>query len=210
MFTGLIQHIGRVDGIEVHPAGRRLTVDPQGWSHAPGHGESIAINGVCLTLVSDIDSDGLMAFDVLHETLNRSTTGALKPGSLVNLEHAARADTLMGGHTVQGHVDCLATVRSVTPEGEGVRMAFDLDDDSGEKMRAIVPKGSIAVDGVSLTIASVCPEERTFEVALIPTTLECTTLGETEAGDRVNIETDIIARTIAFQLENYFKANKTP
>lgn len=202
MFTGLIQHVGRVASLEVHPAGRRLVVDPDGWSHRPEAGESISVNGVCLTLVEG--GGPTMAFDVVHETLEKTTLGSLEKGSRVNLEHAARADTLMGGHTVQGHIDGQATVAFVKPEGDGVRMGFRLDDPSGEKMRAVVPKGSIAVEGVSLTIAGVSPRERAFEVALIPTTLEWTTLGGTSAGDRVNIETDIIARTISYQLENYF------
>ncbi len=210
MFTGLIQHIGRVDRIDVHPAGRRLVIDPLGWSHVPGIGDSISVNGVCLTVVRDAQGKGVLAFDVLHETLRCSTLGDMSPDTHVNLEHAVRASTLMGGHTVQGHVDCLARVRSVTPEGGGgggVRMGFELLDDTGEKIRAVIPKGSIAVDGVSLTIAGVSPQERTFEVVLIPATLEGTTLGRVSAGETVNIETDIIARTIAYQLENYLRAS---
>jgi len=215
MFTGLIQHIGRVDRIDVHPAGRRLVIDPLGWSHVPGIGDSISVNGVCLTVVRDAQGKGVLAFDVLHETLRCSTIGELIPDARVNLEHAVRASTLLGGHTVQGHIDCLARVRSITPEGGGdadgggggVRMAFDLLDEPGKKIRAVIPKGSIAVDGVSLTIAGVSPQERTFEVVLIPATLEGTTLGRVSAGETVNIETDIIARTIAYQLENYLRAS---
>lgn len=206
MFTGLIQHLGQIGSIDEHPAGRRLTVSTRGWTHAPDPGDSIAINGVCLTVVS---SEGeRLAFDVVHETLEKTTIGDLSQGSTVNLEHAARAETLMGGHQVQGHVDCLARVVSVENEGESVRMTFELDDPSGEKIRAVVPKGSIAIDGISLTIADVHPPAQSFEIALIPETLARTTLGETKQGDRVNIETDIIARTIAYQLANYFDGGR--
>jgi riboflavin synthase len=206
MFTGLIQHLGQIESIDENPAGRRLAVNVRGWTHDPDPGDSIAINGVCLTVV-EIDGERL-AFDVVHETLERTTIGDLTSGSGVNLEHAARAETLMGGHQVQGHVDCLATIAAITHEGESIRMAFRLDDPSGEKIRAVVPKGSIAIDGISLTIAGVDPTAKSFEVALIPETLARTTLGGAKTGDRVNIETDIIARTIAYQLANYFDGGR--
>jgi len=203
MFTGLIQHLGRVRRIDNHESGRRLTVDAEGWSHSPEDGESIAVNGVCLTVVSS--HGGAMRFDVVPETLGRTSIGGLGPGSRVHLEHAARVDTLMGGHTVQGHVECPARIESIAPEGDGARMRFVLEEGVRGVMRAVVPKGSIAVDGISLTVASVEPGARAFEIALIPETMARTTLGGAREGGFVNIETDIIARTIAHQLEHYFR-----
>jgi len=201
MFTGLIQHVGRVNRLEDHPAGLRLVIDPLGWDHAPAPGDSIAVSGVCLTIVEG-GGEGF-AFDVVHETLAKTTLGTLKAGSRINLEHAARADTLMGGHVVQGHIDCLARVHAVSREGDGVRMAFSFDGEYEKSIRAIVPKGSVAVEGVSLTIASVSPADRMFEVALIPTTLTKTTLGGLVPGDRVNLEMDMLAKTVVYWLKNF-------
>ncbi|MEC9373176.1 MAG: riboflavin synthase, partial [Planctomycetota bacterium] len=185
MFTGLIQAVGRIERIEPSAAGVRLSVDPGGWTHRPAPGDSIAVNGVCLTVATEGASIG---FDVITETLRRSTLGGLEAGSRVNLEHAARADTLLGGHIVQGHVDGVGEVTRSGGGAEDWRLAVRVGE---ELMDYIAEKGSVAIVGVSLTVAGAGRDG--FEVALIPVTLERTTLGSLRAGDRVNIETDIIA-----------------
>ncbi|MCW5776346.1 MAG: riboflavin synthase [Phycisphaeraceae bacterium] len=192
MFTGLVQAIGRVDALIPHSAGLRIHVDPRGWPHRPGQGDSIAVNGVCLTCHARPDELPMLVFDAVPETLTRTTLGWLAPGSLVNLEHSLRADSLLGGHLVQGHVDALGTVELVVREPEWrvrIRTPQSLTP-------LVVPKGSIAVDGVSLTIASADSARATFDVALIPMTLERTTLGHLVEGSHVNLETDVIARAV--------------
>jgi riboflavin synthase len=201
MFTGLVQAIGAVASIDPGPAGGlRLVVDPGAWPHRPLVGESIAVSGCCLTVAEDpAGTQGRLAFDAVPETLAKTTLGALRPGSRVNLERSLRADDLMGGHTVQGHVEGVGEVLAVQPRPDyrlRIRPPADL-------MPCIIPKGSIAIDGVSLTIAAADPHEGTFEVALIPTTLELTTLGDLRPGARVNLETDIQARTLLHLLRNY-------
>ena len=212
MFTGLVQAIGVVRAIEPRGAGARLVIDAHAWSHRAGEGESIAVSGVCLTAVASAGpeslSEGILAFDCIAETLARSTLGDLRAGHRVNLEHSVRADTLMGGHMVQGHVDGVARVARVK-EGDGdwwvdfalppVGSASDL----GDLAQYIIPKGSVTLAGVSLTVASVDVASRRFGVGLIPTTLEATTLGALREGDAVNLETDIISRTIVHWLTNY-------
>lgn len=213
MFTGLVQAMGVVRGIERRGAGARLVIDARGWEHRATEGESISVSGVCLTAVEPGGRDGLaggvLGFDCIAETLARSTLGGLREGSRVNLEHSVRADTLMGGHMVQGHVDGVATVVRVK-EGEGdwwvdfeVPPAGESGAELGELMQYIVPKGSVTLAGVSLTVASVDGSARRFGVGLIPTTLEVTTLGELCEGDGVNLETDIISRTIVHWLRYY-------
>ena len=152
-------------------------------------GDSIAVNGVCLTVVAHVD--GTLAFDAVPETLARTSLGALDQGSRVNLEPALRAGDALGGHYVQGHVDGVGTVRSVEPEGDGKRMWFDAP---AEIDRYVVEKGSIAVQGTSLTVAAT--DETGFAVALIPHTLEATTLGALAPGDRVNLEVDVLAKYV--------------
>jgi riboflavin synthase len=173
VFTGIVQERGRVlsfeDGRLVVESGVRAAI-----------GDSVAVDGVCLTVVDA--PDGQLAFDVVQETLDRT-----KPfGADVNLEAALRAGEPLGGHYVQGHVDGLGTVRST---GDPVWI-----DTSPEALRYIVEKGSVAVDGVSLTVAAV--DERGFAVALIPHTLEVTTLGQLQSGDGVNLEVDILAKYV--------------
>lgn len=196
VFTGLIQHVGRVATIEPAGAGARLAIDRRGWSHHAAAGESIAVSGCCLTCTADAPADDPLRFDVVRETLDRTTIGALHPGDPVNLEHAVRADTLMGGHFVQGHVEGVAVVRAVTDGDHAWRVEFEPPPGL---MPCIAPKGSICVAGVSLTIASVTPA--TFAVALIPETLERTTLGAVRPGDACNVETDIIARQVVRYME---------
>jgi riboflavin synthase len=200
MFTGLVQAIGAVR--EAHPRqdgkGMRLVVDTGAWTHRPAAGESICVSGCCLTVAGSAQGP-LVAFDVVPETLRRTTLGGLREGSRVNLERSLRPEDLMGGHCVQGHVEGLGQVVSVTTGSECrliVRPPPDL-------MPCIVPKGSIAIDGVSLTVAGADPAGCQFQVALIPTTLGLTTLGGLREGHAVNLETDILARTVVNTLRNY-------
>ncbi|MDX6476952.1 MAG: riboflavin synthase [Gaiellaceae bacterium] len=185
MFTGLVREVGTVTSLV---DGRLTLLAP---ATAPGVqlGDSVAIDGVCLTVVAHADAS--LSFDAVPETLARTALGALAQGSKVNLEPALRAGDALGGHYVQGHVDGVGTVRSVEPEGDGKRMAFDA---SADILRYVVEKGSIAVQGTSLTVAGV--DEAGFEVALIPHTLAVTTLGGLAAGDRVNLETDVLAKYV--------------
>ena len=210
MFTGLVQHAGIITAIEPSQAGSRLLVDARGWSHTPQHGESICISGCCLTLAAHEPADaeghaGRLAFDVIPQSLALTTLGGRRAGDRVNVERSLTATDLMGGHLVQGHIDGVGVVESVVREGEWrvrVRPPVGL-------MRYMVPQGSVAIEGVSLTIAAVGEvgpgvgggRDGWIEVALIPTTLGLTTLGSLRAGDRVNIEADILSKTIAHQLE---------
>jgi riboflavin synthase alpha subunit len=189
MFTGIIQAVGVVRSRRPQPAGARLEVDAPDLERPIPDGASICVSGVCLTVVAS-DSTRIF-FDVVPETLSRSTLGSLPAGRRVNLEPSLRADGRLDGHIVQGHVDGQARVRRIERSADGQRWTFAAQADL---MPYVIPKGSIAVDGVSLTIAKV--EGSTFCVALIPTTLERTTLGELRVGDAVNVETDIIARTV--------------
>ena len=200
MFTGIIRATGRVSAANTTPDGRlRLLIDPLGWAHRPAAGDSIAVDGCCLTIVSDPPPQGPWAFDVVPESLAKTTLGRLAVGSTVHLEHAASASTLLDGHVVQGHVEGVGEVRAVRTEGEW-RVTIGAPR---ELMPCITPKGSIAVEGVSLTIAAADVSAGTFDVALIPTTLEVTTLGGLRPGSRVNLETDILARTIVHYLRNF-------
>lgn len=198
MFTGLVETTGTVRSIDPSAAGVRLTIDPGGWAHRPTEGESIAVSGCCLT-VAGVAAGGAIAFDVIPETLRMTILGGLTPGSRVNLEHSLRADSLLGGHFVQGHVDGVGEVVSVV-KGEEWRVRVR---PPAGLMRFMAPKGSVALDGVSLTLADLSVEEGWIEVALIPTTLEITTLGELAPGSRVNIEADILAKTVVHHLEHY-------
>jgi len=185
VFTGLVREVGAVVAFD----GGRLTVEAPETAHGANLGDSVAIDGVCLTVVACDDSS--LSFDAVPETLARTSLGALAQGSQVNLEPALRAGDALGGHYVQGHVDGVGSVRSVEPEGDGTRMAFDAPPDI---LRYVVEKGSIALQGTSLTVAAV--DERGFEVALIPHTLAATTLGALQPGDRVNLEADVLAKYV--------------
>lgn len=193
MFTGLVQSVGVIREIAPASTGSRLTIDAGAWRHRPERGESISVAGCCLTVAQE-PRDGNLIFDVVAETLRRTTLGMRQTGDRVNLEHAARADTLLGGHIVQGHIDGVGEVVGVDSGDEyRVRVAPPAD-----LMELLPPKGSVAIEGVSLTIASVGDDW--FEVALIPTTLRDTTLGDLTIGDRCNLESDILARTVAHWL----------
>jgi len=193
MFTGIIEDVGQIAAILPTDGGLRVTIASALLGGVPVGG-SVAVSGVCLTVVSR-GADGV-SFDVVPETVARTTLGSLTVGDSVNLERALPADGRFDGHIVQGHVDATAGVRSVIGEGEGKRISFDASPDV---MAHVVEKGSIAVDGVSLTVAGV--DANTFDVAVIPHTLERTTLGRLAPGARVNIETDILARYIRRAME---------
>lgn len=191
MFTGIVQTLGKIAAIEPVPAGSRLVVDVGNWqpdSGPPKPGDSICICGVCLTLVKQ-DGHGLH-FDVIPETLSRSSLGSLAVGHQANVEPSLTPSTPMGGHVVQGHIDGVGEVHGLSA-GSDVRLTIM---PPAELLDYIVPKGSIAIEGVSLTIASV--DGDSFDVALIPTTLELTNLGSLKQGDKINLESDILARTV--------------
>lgn len=192
VFTGLVQAVGRVKAVEPRATGVRLLVEPGGWGHRPGLGDSISVSGVCLTVAEEPGAGGGAgwAFDVVHETLAKTTLGRLRPGSAVNLEHAVTASTLMGGHFVQGHVDGVARVERVEA-GDDWRLTVR---PPAELRAYFVAKGSVCLDGVSLTIATL--DEQTLGVALIPTTLAKTTLAELKVGDGVNVEADIDRKSV--------------
>jgi riboflavin synthase len=182
MFTGLVREVGTVVSFE----DGRLRVES---SIAAAIGDSVAIDGVCLTVV---DGDRkTLAFDAVPETLSRTTLGRLESGAAVNLEPALKAGEALGGHYVQGHVDGVGRVRSVGAEGDGRRVWVDAPPDI---LRYCVEKGSIAVNGVSLTVADLDGDG--FAVALVPHTLAVTTLGAAAAGEEVNLETDVLAKYV--------------
>ncbi len=198
MFTGLISATGRVVSSLPSPAGRRLVIDPGAWNHHPGVGDSISVSGVCLTVASP--PDPTLTFDVIPETLQKTTLGSWQPGHRVNLEHAATAATFLGGHIVQGHVDGVGEVLANTSAPDGWRLRVRPD---ASLLEYLVPKGSIAVDGVSLTLATIDPAGAWFEIGLIPTTLEATTLGSLRPGSRVNLECDTISKTVVHWLRHF-------
>ena len=187
MFTGIIEELGALAGsVDLGTAARFTVRGPLVTSDAK-HGDSIAVNGVCLTVV-DV-ADGAFTADVMKETLDRSCLGALTVGDPVNLERAATLSSRLGGHLVQGHVDGTAVLVQRQPDEHWEIVRFTLPSDLA---RYVVEKGSITVDGVSLTVSGV--GEDWFEVSLIPTTLGLTTLGKKEPGDPVNLEVDVIAK----------------
>lgn len=256
MFTGIVQAKGRVAGLVRHRAGARLMVEPLNWDFRPAVGDSINVCGCCLTIAAPVDAAApKFVFDMVPETVRRTRLGTLSLGELVNLEHAATLATFLGGHLVQGHVDGLAEVVAVArpraARGRGgrhlgvagewrIRFAVPTprqgksDPSAGDLMHYLVPKGSVCVDGVSLTVAALWNESdgdvpdlgarlrrrtprregphridarRGFEVALIPETLRKTTLGELRAGDVVNLEVDAIAKTVVNWLRWHAAAN---
>jgi riboflavin synthase len=186
VFTGLVEDLGTVAALDATADGVRLTVGTRlAGDLAPG--DSIAVNGVCLTAV-DVAADAFTA-DVMQETLRRSSLGEAAPGRPVNLELALRADARLGGHIMQGHVDGLGTVRDIRDDGFARWVTVAAPP---ELLRYVVEKGSIAVDGISLTVAAV--DEESFSVSLIPETLARTTLGEARPGAPVNLEVDVMAK----------------
>jgi riboflavin synthase len=188
MFTGLVQDRGRILALERTEDGVRLRVGTTLASDL-GSGDSIAVNGVCLTAV-DVGEDAFTA-EVMHETLRRSSLGEAGEGGAVNLELALRASDRLGGHIMQGHVDGLGRVTGVREDGFARIVTVEAPADL---LRYVVEKGSIAVDGVSLTVARV--DDGSFDVSLIPETLERTNLGATDAGRTVNLEVDVVAKYV--------------
>jgi riboflavin synthase len=185
MFTGIVRELGKVEAIEPTDQGLLLRVLAPETSRGVAEGDSVSVSGVCLTAVAV--EDGAIGFDVVQETLRRSTLGRLEAGARVNIEPALQAGDPVGGHFVQGHVDGVGRVRQVSAEG--------LEIEAGpEIMRYCVEKGSIAVEGVSLTIAGV--EQTAFTVALVPHTREVTTLGRVGERDELNLEVDMLAKYV--------------
>ncbi len=195
MFTGIIEELGHIERMERTSDAARITVRGPLVTSDAGHGDSIAVSGVCLTVIErDAES---FTVDVMAQTLAMSTLDGATAGTAVNLERAAAVNGRLGGHIVQGHIDGTAEVLAITPGSAWRVLRFSL---SAEHAPLVVDKGSIAVDGVSLTVSAVSPAteaEQWFEVSLIPETLTATTLGQRVVGDRVNIETDILARHVA-------------
>lgn len=189
MFTGLIREVGRVASVDGDAGGVRIRIDAPATAAQAAVGDSVAISGVCLTVV-DVD-DRTLSFDAVPETLARSSLSRLAAGAQVNLEPSLRAGEQLGGHYVQGHVDGVGRVRSVEVEGAGRRIWVDAPPGL---LRYVVEKGSVAVEGASLTIAGL--DGAGFAIALIPHTLEVTTLGVLESGDTVNLEADVLAKYV--------------
>jgi len=189
VFTGIVRERGRVSAIDGGAEGVRLRIAAPQTAAQAAVGDSVAINGVCLTATSV--TDGELAFDAVAETLRRTSLGRLEPGAEVNLEPALRAGEPLGGHIVQGHVDGVGRVRALEPEGDGARLTVEAPP---EILRYCVEKGSITVDGVSLTVASLAGDA--FSIALIPHTLAETTLSRLAPGDEVNLEVDVLAKYV--------------
>lgn len=194
MFTGIIETLGTVTAVDSGDTSSRLTIRGD-VTHGTSTGDSIAVNGVCLTATS-IEGDSFTA-DVMAETLRRSTLGGVRPGDAVNLERAATATTRLGGHLVQGHVDGVGTLTGRAPSGEFDEVSIALPT---ELLAYVVEKGSIAIDGISLTVAKLGDGEIT--IGLIPETLQRTTLGRRQIGDTVNVEVDVIAKYVERLLES--------
>jgi riboflavin synthase len=189
MFTGIVRERGTVVSADGDARGIRLVVEAPETATHTGLGDSVAIDGCCLTAVEI--ADGRIAFDAVPETLRRTSLGRIEPGTTVNVEPALRAGEPLGGHYVQGHVDGVGRIRSTEPEGDGRRVWVEAPP---EILRYCVEKGSIAVEGVSLTVAEVADDA--FAVALVPHTLAVTTLGELETGRPVNLEADVLAKYV--------------
>jgi riboflavin synthase len=192
MFTGIVRELGTVEDVREEGGGVRLTVHAPATAEGAAVGDSLNVNGVCLTAIGS--ADGSIDFDVVPETLRRSSLGRLGPGAAVNVEPALRAGEPLGGHLVQGHVDAVGRVRRTDEEGLEVEAPPDV-------LRYCVEKGSVTVEGVSLTIARL--GEDWLGVALVPHTRAVTTLGDASPGDEVNIEVDVIAKHIERLLAGY-------
>ncbi|OBI69099.1 riboflavin synthase [Mycobacterium sp. E796] len=201
MFTGIVEELGEVTGRDILDDAARLTIRGPMVTGDAGHGDSIAVNGVCLT-VAELLPDGRFSADVMGETLNRSNLGELQVGSRVNLERAAAVNSRLGGHIVQGHVDGTGRIVARTPSENWEVVRIEVP---AAVARYVVEKGSITVDGISLTVSGLGSEPRDwFEVSLIPTTRELTTLGCAPVGTQVNLEVDVIAKYV----ERLMKADR--
>lgn len=189
MFTGIVRERGRVAAVAGGTDGIRLELHAPETAARTAVGDSVSVDGCCLTAIAV--ADGTLAFQAVPESLRRTALDGLEPGVEVNLEPALRAGEPLGGHVVQGHVDGVGRVRSLEPEGDGARLVVDAPP---EILRYCVEKGSIALQGVALTIAALA--EDGFEVALVPHTLAATTLGSLRPGDPVNLEVDVLAKYV--------------
>jgi len=189
MFTGIVREVGTTTAISGRDGGVRIEIEAPETAPLTAIGDSVAVDGVCLTAVAA--GEGRIAFDAVPETLSRTSLGSLAAGVRVNVEPALRAGEPLGGHYVQGHVDGVGIVRSVEPEGPGRRVWVDA---APEVLRYAVEKGSIAVQGTSLTVAGL--DDSGFAVALVPHTLEVTTLGALAPGQVVNLEVDVLAKYV--------------
>ena len=199
MFTGIIEETGTIVAVSVLPDdARTLTIRASQVLDGTGHGDSIAVNGVCLTVVDQ--TPDTFSVDVMKQTLDHSTLGTLDTGATVNLERAARVDSRLGGHIVQGHVDGVGTVVAISPSEHWTVVAIHAPK---HLLKYVVPQGSITVNGVSLTVASLTDESDEFTVSLIPTTLAVTTLGTLEIGDHVNLEVDVLAKYVERLVARY-------
>jgi riboflavin synthase len=201
MFTGIVAELGEVAGIDRHGNAARLTI--RGTTEGVSPGESIAVNGVCLTVTGLLD--GTFTADVMGETLDRSSLGALTLGAKVNLERSVTLADRLGGHLMQGHVDGTGTIISRSPAEHWDQVRISLP---ASISRYVVQKGSIAVDGISLTVSALAPpgDDSWFEVCLIPETLKRTTMGTRQPGEMVNLEVDVIAKYVERLLNG--EANK--
>lgn len=189
MFTGLIEKIGRIHDRSRRGDGERISIEHTAWDTPVHEGESVAVNGICLTVLN-CAGDGFEC-DVLHETLDRTNLGKLAAGPFVNLERALRAGERIGGHFVTGHVDGVGTVRNITPSGEDAVVEIACGENL---MRGIVEKGSVACDGISLTVAALCAGS--FSVHIIPHTREQSTFGGLTTGQAINIELDMLGKYV--------------
>jgi riboflavin synthase len=194
MFTGIVSEVGRVVAIDAAEGLTRLTIEGPATTSDLAIGDSIAVSGVCLTAVAV--SPPSFEVEAMAETLRRTGLGSLEAGDAVNLERPLTASGRLDGHIVQGHVDGVGVIRSMAADGEAKRVWVDLD---GGLARYVASKGSVAMDGVSLTVTAV--DASGFEVGLIPHTLEVTTLGELAPGDPVNVEVDVVAKYVERMLE---------
>ena len=194
VFTGIVEEVGRVVALDRNGGEAVFTIEAKQITNDLAIGASVAVNGVCLTAVT-INSTRFTV-EAIVETLNRSSLGDVELDSEVNLERAMAVGDRFDGHIVQGHVDGVGSITAVTPEGSGKRIEIE---PPGELIRYVVEKGSITVDGISLTVAAL--KSASFEVALIPHTLEVTTMGERAVGDRLNLEVDILAKYVERLLE---------
>ena len=194
MFTGIVEAVGEVVALESRGASVRLAIRAPELVREVGLGDSVAVGGVCLTIAANHTEE--LRFDAVQETLDRTALGDLRAGSRVNLERALRADGRLDGHIVQGHVDGTGRVRELRREAEDVRLVVDCEEGL---RRWLVEKGSVAVDGVSLTVVGVAAHG--FDVALIPHTLAVTTLGQLAPGQRVNLEADVLGKYVLRYLE---------
>jgi riboflavin synthase len=194
VFTGIVEAVGSVAGLRPGATSTRIEIEAPGLAGEVAIGDSVAVSGACLTVAAA--SGTRMSFDAVAETLVRTSLGALRVGARVNLERALRAGARLDGHIVQGHVDGTGTVRALERAGDDVRLHVDFGPEVADYL---VDKGSVAIDGVSLTVVSARPDG--FDVALIPHTLAVTTLGEKRPGDRVNLEADVLGKYVRRYLE---------